>query len=87
MRSQQSARDVGDSRLAPIRLWVQANRGMVLKITAWLQERSGESITRQTVGRWLATDLDKRQMPSYGWGLLLEEAYKALASEPPPQKK
>lgn len=75
----QSAKDVGDARLAPIRLWAQANHGTVQRITTWLQDRTGEKITRQTVGRWLAVDRDKRQMPAYGWGLLLEEAYADLA--------
>ena len=79
-RKQQSAREVGDERLAPIRRWAQANHGAVQKITVWLQDATGEKITRQTVGRWLSSDPEKRQMPAYGWGLLLEEAYKALAS-------
>lgn len=73
-----SHREVGDAKLAPIRAWAQANHGTINRIAVWLQEKTGESITRQTVGRWLASEPEKRQMPSYGWGILLEDAYEAL---------
>ena len=76
--TKQVARETGDLRLAPIRHWAQANHGAVQKITKWLREKTGDTITRQTVGRWLASDPGKRQMPSYGWGLLLEDAYEDL---------
>ena len=73
-----SSREVGDEKLAPIRAWAQANHRTINKIASWLQDKTDEKITRQTVGRWLASDPNKRQMPAYGWGILLEEAYEAL---------
>lgn len=78
-RENRTAKQVGDLRLAPIRAWAQANRGSVQRITTWLQDNTGEAITRQTVGRWLTADPEKRQQPQFGWGLMLEEAYAALA--------
>ena len=76
--TKQTAREVGDAKLAPIRAWAQANHGTINKIATWMQANTGESITRQTVGRWLASDPKKRQMPAYGWGILLEDAYEDL---------
>ena len=74
-----TAAEVGDARLAPIRGWASANHGTITRVTEWLKQRTGEDITRQTVGRWLTADPEKRQQPRYGWGLLLEEAYAALS--------
>lgn len=62
-----------------MRSWAAANHGTYTSVAYWLQERTGEKVTRQTVGRWLATDPERRQTPHYGWGLLLEEAYAALS--------
>lgn len=74
----QEAQKVSDERLAPMRAWAASNRGSILQITEWLQERTGTTLSRQTVGRWLNTDPDKRQEPKHGFGLLLEQAYEAL---------
>jgi len=74
-----TAGQIADLRLAPMRSWASANHGSIVKVAKWLQERTGENVTRQTVGRWLSTDSDRRQCPSYGWGLLLEEAYATLS--------
>ena len=78
-KKQTSAKSLAEERLAPIRLWAHAERGTINRLVDKLQELSGEAVTRQTVSRWLSKNPEVRQVPSYGWGLHLEEAYKALA--------
>jgi hypothetical protein len=45
--------------------------GRVKQIAEAMSRLTGESVTRQMVGRWLAEDPAKRQQPSLGNGLLL----------------
>jgi hypothetical protein len=71
---------LADERLAPIRLWAHNERGAMKKLTEKLQALSGEPITRQTICRWMHRDQEKRQQPSYGWGLHLEAAYQDLSA-------
>ena len=75
-----TAAQLADERLAPIRLWAHSERGAIKRLTEQLQLQSDEGITRQTVTRWMHKDPEKRQQPSYGWGLHLEEAYRKLAA-------
>jgi len=74
-----SAKEIAEERLAPIRLWAHAERGAVNSLVEKLQELSGETISRQTVSRWLSKNPEVRQVPAYGWGLHLEEAYRKLS--------
>lgn len=76
-----TAAQKADEQLKPIRLWAHSERGAIQKLTDKLQRLSGEQITRQTVSRWFHRDPDKRQQPSYGWGLHLETAYRDLATD------
>lgn len=46
-------------------------RGRIQAIADLMTERTGDSVTRQMVSRWLNPDPDKRQQPSLGNGLLL----------------
>ena len=71
-------RERADGALVPLRLWVRSQHGGIKQLTEKLRELSGENVTRQAVSRWMSEDAEKRQQPSYGWGLLLEDAYKAL---------
>tara|TARA_R110000803_G_scaffold209965_2_gene280556 strand:- start:13946 stop:14200 length:255 start_codon:yes stop_codon:yes gene_type:complete len=73
-----SAKSLAEERLAPIRLWAHAERGTINRLVNQLAELSGEAVTRQTVSRWLSKNPAVRQVPSYGWGLHLEEAYRKL---------
>lgn len=75
----ETAETIADTRMAPIRNWAAANHGSITRMTRWLTERTGQEVHRQTVSRWLQVDPEKRQIPHYGWGLLLEEGYAALA--------
>ncbi len=72
---------VADERLAPIRLWAQANHGSIKRIADRLSEKTGKPVMRQTVGRWLHKDVKKRQQPSYGFGILLEQAATEIQDE------
>lgn len=70
-----------DERLAPIRLWAHANHGAVKRISDRLSEKTGKPVMRQTIGRWLHKDAVKRQQPTYGFGILLEEAATEIQEE------
>lgn len=73
--------EAADERLAPIRGWAHANHGAVKRIADRLTAKTGRDVMRQTVGRWLHKDPAKRQQPTYGFGLLLEEAVQELQAE------
>ena len=78
---QRTDNDAAEQRLAPIRAWAHANHGMVKTIADRLSTLTGKPVMRQTVGRWLHKDPDKRQQPSYGFGLLLEDVVRDLQEE------
>lgn len=56
-------------------------RGRIQAIADLLSEKTGESITRQMVSRWLHPEPEKRQQPSLGYGLLLLWAVKHLEGD------
>lgn len=66
--------EVAENRLAPIRVWAHANHGALQRLTDALTAMTGRPVQRQTVGRWLHKDPHRRQQPSYGFGILLEDA-------------
>ena len=74
-------KQAAEERLAPIRAWAHANHGTVKTIADQLSSKTGSDVMRQTVGRWLHKDPIKRQQPSYGFGLLLEECVRELQHE------
>lgn len=45
--------------------------GNITKVADTMTAISGESVTRQMVGRWLNGDPAKRQQPSFGTAILL----------------
>lgn len=72
---------VAEERLTPIRLWAHANHGAVKRLSDRLSKLTGKAVMRQTVGRWLHKDPDARQQPSYGFGILLEQAATEIQEE------
>lgn len=70
-----------EERLAPIRLWAHANHGAVKRLSDRLSQMTGRPVMRQTIGRWLHKDSTKRQQPSYGFGILLEQAATEIQEE------
>lgn len=77
------------ARLAPIAAWASRNHGSIVRLCDKMLELGNEAdgVNRHMVGRWLKDGEDAVQ-PTYGYGLLLEQAYEALvASEPEPKRK
>jgi hypothetical protein len=73
--------ETATERLAPIRIWAHANHGAVKRIADRLSKKTGKAVMRQTIGRWLHKDPTKRQQPTYGFGILLEEAASEIQEE------
>lgn len=69
------------AQLAPIREWARANRGAMQRIAERMGHLSGKPVNRHMVGRWLATEDDKRIQPVHGYALLLEQAVAELQDE------
>ncbi len=69
-----------DDLLAPVRAWVHGNHGATTRLAAKVSELADGEIHRQTLGRWLHEDPAKRNQPTLGLGLLLVQAYEALAA-------
>jgi len=68
-----------DEFLAPVRAWVRGNHGALTTIADAISKLAKGEIHRQTVGRWLHADPEKRNQPTLGAGLLLVKAYEVLA--------
>lgn len=68
-----------DEFLAPVRAWVRGNHGALTRLAAKISEIADGEIHRQTLGRWLHSDPDKRNQPTLGAGLLLARAYEEIA--------
>ena len=70
-----------DEFLAPVRAWVRGNHGALTKLADKISDLAGGEIHRQTLGRWLHADPEKRNQPTLGAGLLLVRAFEAVSSE------
>ena len=64
---------------APIRAYVRKNQGAIVKLTAIMQDITGEGVNRHMVGRWLREK--EAVQPRHGYGLALIEAYERLLTE------
>jgi hypothetical protein len=76
-----------DVFLQPIAEAAGALRGSKKQLAAALSKRTGESVPRERVERWLKKDPAKRQQPLLGSGLLLLEEFNKLFAKPIKLKK
>lgn len=72
---------LADTFLAPIRAWATSNRGAFRQLAEKMTTLAGKEIDRTMVGRWLSDREERHQHPSLGYGLLLAEAYRQLATK------
>jgi len=59
--------------LKPLIDFAQKNRGTIITLADILSRRTGQTIFRQSVEKWLHPDAKKRMEPKLGIGLLLLE--------------
>tara|TARA_R110000796_G_C14571530_1_gene435796 strand:- start:34751 stop:35032 length:282 start_codon:yes stop_codon:yes gene_type:complete len=75
-------KQLASARLKPIAAWAQRNHGSIVKLCNRMLSLGNEAdgVNRHMVGRWLKEGDDAVQ-PTYGYGLLLEQAYESLVAE------
>lgn len=76
-----SPKEMSDEQLEPLVVWAHSCRGAIGKIAELMAKRSGQSVNRHMVGRWLAEDPEKRIQPSHGYALLMAEVVADLQNE------
>jgi len=80
-------KQMSDAFLQPIAETAASLRGSKKQLAAMLSERTGESVPRERVERWLKKDPSKRQQPLLGSGLLLKEEFDKLMKNQPKRKE